>query len=118
MNNAIPYAELQVYFDNSGFILKTQHQILKDFAAYRLFFNERFSHEALSKDEILDAIAEQLSVIMLEGETRLMQLLYTIDLSEQEFLSLTTQANFLSLLSEKILFREAYKVYLRMQFSQ
>jgi hypothetical protein len=118
MNSAIPYAELQIYFDNSGFVLKTQHQILKDFASYRLFFNERFSQESLSKDEIVDAISEQLGVIILEGETRLMQLLYTIDLPEQEFLSLTTENNFLRLLSEKILFREAYKVYLRMQFSQ
>ncbi len=117
MNSVVPYDELQVYFNNSGFVLKTQHQILKDFAAYRLFFNERFSQEALPKDEILDAISEQLAVIMLEGETRLMQLLYTIDLPEQTFLSLTTEPFFLSLLSEKILFREAYKVYLRMQYS-
>jgi len=117
MSNAIPYTELQVYFDNAAFVLKTQHQIAKDFAAYRLFFSDQFSEQVLSREEILNAISEQLTAIMVEGETRLMQLLYTIDLSEQEFLSLTTQANFLSLLSEKILFREAYKVYLRLQFS-
>jgi hypothetical protein len=54
---------------------------------------------------------------MQEGETRLLQLLYTIDLPEKEFLSLTTQADFLALLSQRILFREAYKVYLRKKFS-
>jgi hypothetical protein len=53
---------------------------------------------------------------MKEGETRLLQLLYTIDLSEKEFLSLTTEPDFLKLLSEKILFREAYKVFLRAKF--
>jgi hypothetical protein len=54
---------------------------------------------------------------MQEGETRLLQLLYTIDFPEKEFLSLTTQADFLAQLSQRILFREAYKVYLRKKFS-
>jgi hypothetical protein len=54
---------------------------------------------------------------MTEGETRLLQLLYTIDLTEKEFLSITMDRDFLKLLSEKILFREAYKVFLRDKFS-
>ena len=54
---------------------------------------------------------------MKQGETRLLQLLYTIDLAEKEFLHITTNPNFVQLLSEKILFREAYKVFLRTKFS-
>lgn len=117
MNNTIPYSELQVYFDNSGFVLKTQQQLIKDFGAFRLFFDDRFAQEALSKEVILGAIVEKLSEIMKEGETQLMQLMYTIDIPEGEFLAATTQTDFLNQISEKILFREAYKVYLRMRFS-
>jgi hypothetical protein len=117
MNNTIPYSELQLYFNNSGFVLKTQHQLIKDFGAYRLFFDDHFGLEPLTKEEILSAIGEKLSEIMKEGETRLMQLMYTIDIPEQEFLAATTQSDFLDHISEKILFREAYKVYLRMRFS-
>ncbi len=117
MNSAIPYQEIKIYFDNSAFVLKTQHQLIKDFGAYRLFFDEPFSQEPLPKEEILGAIEEQLTEIMKDGETRLMQLLYTIDLPEQEFLALTSEPDFLTQLSDKILYREAYKVYLRLRFS-
>ncbi len=117
MNIPIPKPDLDVYFDNSGFVLKTQLQLVKDFGAFHLFFDERFSEEPLAKQTILSAINEKLSEIIQEGETRLMQLLYTVDLPEREFLNLTTQPDFLNQLSEKILLREAYKVYLRMYFS-
>ena len=117
MNNINPNFELQVYFKNSGFVLKTQHQLIKDFGAFRLFFDERFGLEPLKKEDILLAIGEKLGEIMVGGETRLIQLLYTIDISENDFLALTTEPDFLDKLSEKILFREAYKVYLRMLLS-
>ena len=90
---------------------------MKDFGAFRLFFDDRFAQEALSKEVILNAIGEKLGEIMKEGETRFLQLMYTIDIPEQEFLAATTQTDFLKQISEKILFREAYKVYLRMRFS-
>ncbi len=117
MNNLITYSELQAHFNNSAFVLKTQLQLVKDFGIYSLFFDEQFSQEALTKEEILNAIGEKLAEIMQEGEARLLQLLYTIDLPENAFLALTTQADFLQQLAEKVLFREAYKVYLRMRFS-
>jgi hypothetical protein len=58
-----------------------------------------------------------LTEVMKEGETRLLQLLYTIDISEKQFLEITTEHNFIQLLAEKILFREAYKVFLRAKYS-
>ncbi|MEY3237768.1 MAG: hypothetical protein RI883_1869 [Bacteroidota bacterium] len=111
------YAELQNYFNNEAFVLKTQQQISKDFAKFNLFFSDLFEIDPFSKEEIEIQIADQLADIMKQGETRLMQLLYTIDVAEKDFLQLTTQPNFLQELSHKILYREAYKVYLRMKFS-
>ena len=50
------------------------------------------------------------------GETKWMQLLYTIDIPEQTFLSLTQEKDFIQLLSQAILKREAMKVFFRSKF--
>jgi hypothetical protein len=51
------------------------------------------------------------------GETQLLQLIYIIDIPEKEFLSIISQSNFPQLLAEKIVLKEAYKVYLRSRYS-
>lgn len=117
MNDLKSYDQLDAYFDNQGFVLKTQQQIAKDFAKFNLYFSNSFENEVTTKDEIERLIGQLLVDLMKQGETRLLQLLYTIDLSEKEFLHITTNPNFIQLLSEKILFREAYKVFLRSKFS-
>ena len=109
--------QLNAFFDNQQFVLKTQQQISKDFAKLNLYFSDSFEIEPISKNEIELFIGQLLVDLMRQGETRLLQLLYTIDLSEKEFLHITTDANFVQLLAEKILLREAYKVYLRTKFS-
>lgn len=117
MSDLRTYDQLNAYFDNQQFVLKTQQQIAKDFAKFNLFFSDSFEIEPISKDEIERLIGQLLVDLMKQGETRLLLLLYTIDLSEKEFLYITTDPNFIELLSEKILFREAYKVFLRTKFS-
>jgi hypothetical protein len=117
MDDLKSYSELQNHFTNQHFVLKTQRQIAKDFAKFNLLFPDNFETALHSKPIIEELIAERIAEIMQEGETRLLQLLYTIDLSEKEFLSITTEPDFLKLLSEKILMREAYKVFLREKFS-
>jgi len=117
MTNLATYDQLNSYFQNQQFVLKTQQQIAKDFAKFNLYFSDSFEIEPISKDEIERLIGQLLVDLMKQGETRLLQLLYTIDLSEKEFLHITTDPNFIQLLSEKILYREAYKVYLRTKFS-
>jgi hypothetical protein len=117
MKSLSPPIELLEQLDNNEFVLKTQQQIVRDFEKFNLFFEPLFLEIPLNKTYILEKIAEQLVQLMKEGESRLLQLLYTIDLSEKEFLDLTIQSNFLSLLSEKILVREAYKVFLRGKFN-
>ncbi len=117
MSDLRTYDQLNAYFDNQQFVLKTQQQIAKDFAKFNLYFSDSFEIEPISKDEIERLIGQLLVDLMKQGETRLLQLLYTIDLAEKEFLHITTDPNFVQLLSEKILFREAYKVFLRTKFS-
>ena len=117
MTNLATYDQLNSYFQNQQFVLKTQQQIAKDFAKFNLYFSDSFEFEPTSKDEIERLMGHLLVDLMKQGETRLLQLLYTIDLSEKEFLHITTDPNFIQLLSEKILFREAYKVFLRTKFS-
>lgn len=118
MNDLITSSDLKSHFDNEAFVLKTQQQIAKDFAKFNLFFPENFENVVYSKEIIESLVAERVADLMKEGETRLLQLLYSIDLAEKEFLSITTDPNFLKLLSEKILFREAYKIFLRSKFSE
>jgi hypothetical protein len=117
MQNLVDNKQLSTFLGNEEFILKTQQQIAKDFAKFNLFFEESFERESHSKEEIEHLIAPLIVDLMKQGETRLLQLLYTIDLSEKEFLHITTDPNFIQLLSEKILFREAYKIFLRAKFS-
>ena len=101
---------------NEEFILKTQQQINKDFAKFNLEFRESFNLEPWTKEKIEVAIEENLVIIIKMGETKLMQLLYTIDIPEQTFLSLTQEKDFIQLLSQAILKREAMKVFFRSKF--
>ena len=117
MQYLLPYNEFDLYFKDGQFALDTQKQLVKDFASFNLHFEENFSNEPFPIEKIHVCIANQLVELMKEGETRLLQLLYTIDLPEKEFLHLTTEPDFLKLLSERILLREAYKVFLRRKFS-
>lgn len=117
MKDLISLSELKEYFNNAEFVLKTQQQISKDFAKFNLIFPENFDNTLFSKEEIELLIGEHLIDFLKEGEGRLLQLLYTIDLSEKQFLNITTKSDFIPRLSEMILLREAYKVFLRKKFS-
>ena len=101
---------------NEEFIVKTQQQINKDFAKFNLEFRESFNLEPWTREKIEVAIEENLVIIIKMGETKLMQLLYTIDIPEQTFLSLTQEKDFIQLLSQAILKREAMKVFFRSKF--
>lgn len=112
--NAISHSNRTL--SNEEFVLKTQQQIQKDFAKFNLEFRENFIFDLWTKEEIELAIQENLAIIIKFGETKLMQLLYTIDIPEEQFLRLTQEQNFLPLLAETILKREALKVFFRSKF--
>lgn len=104
------------YFSNEDFVLKTQHQLHKDFAKFNLEFPESFVFEVWTKEQIEEVIQQKIKEIIQFGETKLLQLLYTIDIPEKQFLELITHPNFIASISEAILKREAMKVYFRSKF--
>ena len=53
---------------------------------------------------------------MTQGERQTLQLLYRIDIPQQDFLALTADPAFIEKMSELIVKREAYKVYLRSRY--
>ena len=108
--------DLIAYFDRDSFVLKTQQQIEKDFAKYSIDFSEGFVTEPLSKIEIESILQEKVTSIMKFGETNLLQLLYSIDIPEKDFLNLVNSPDFLSTISSMILKREAMKVYFREKY--
>jgi len=108
--------DLIAYFDTDSFVLKTQQQIEKDFAKYGIDFPEGFVTDPLSKIEIESILQEKVTSIMKFGETNLLQLIYTIDIPEKDFLNLVNSPDFLSTISSMILKREAMKVYFREKY--
>lgn len=104
-------------FSNEKFVQDTVNQICKDFSRCGWDLDSDLLNRKLVKTEIEELLSEKLVEIMKYGETQLLQLIYIIDIPEKEFLSITTQPNFPQLLAEKIVLKEAYKVYLRSKFS-
>lgn len=109
--------DLIAYFDRGSFVLKTQQQIEKDFAKYGIDFPQTFVNTPLSKIEIESILQEKVTSIMKFGETNLLQLLYTIDIPEKDFLNLIQSPDFLPMIASMILKREAMKVYFREKYS-
>ena len=113
MNSELLIQELS----NEKFVQDTVNQICKDFSRCGWGIDSVFLDRTLVKDEIEELLAEKLVEIMKFGETQLLQLIYLIDIPEKEFLSIISQPNFPQLLAEKIVLKEAYKVYLRSRYS-
>ncbi len=117
MKTALSHSQLLAEFESAEFVLKTQQQIAKDFGQFSLDFDELFLHEPLPMTEILFRTEEKVAELMKEGEQRFIQYLYLVDIPEKDFLSLTGSSDFITKISQLILKREAYKVYLRRKFS-
>jgi hypothetical protein len=104
-------------FSNEKFVQDTINQIDKDFSRCGWDLDSVLLNSNLVKTEIEELLAEKLVEIMKLGETQLLQLIYIIDIPEKEFLSIISESNFPQLLAEKIVLKEAYKVYLRSRYS-
>lgn len=104
------------HFRNAEFVLKTQQQIAKDFERSGLEVHPELIHKALDLESLQSTVSEMLATVVQQGETSTLQLLYQIDIPQQQFLALTTDPDFLSEASKLIIRREAQKVYLRSIF--
>jgi|TARA_B110000879_G_scaffold24208_2_gene32153 hypothetical protein len=113
MKTALSISQLETEFKSSDFVLKTQHQIAKDFGTSGIEFTTAFFTAPLSYLELINSVGEKLGQIMTLGETQTLQLLYRIDIPQQDFLALATDTEFIQKMSILIIRREAYKIYLR-----
>ena len=109
--------DLDVFVANIDFRSATQVQLAKDFAKIDMSFPDDFTTEVYPVEKIENLISQHLLVLMEKGERHLLQLLYTIDIPEDKFLNLLSQKDFLSVLARQILYREAYKIWLRANYS-
>ena len=116
MKTALSISQLETEFTEPEFVLKTQCQIAKDFGTTGISFNEEFESSTQEYGYIIDQIGEKLSELMALGERQTLQLLYQIDIPQEDFLALTTDSDFITKMSLLILRREAYKVYLRARY--
>lgn len=116
MKTALTHEQLLTEFQSSEFVLKTQHQIAKDFGQFSIDFSKEFMVNALELSKIVLQTEEKVAELMKEGEQRFLQYLYLVDIPESSFLALTTNPDFIGKISVLILQREAYKVYLRARF--
>lgn len=108
--------DARVRIEQADFALKTQQQIEKDFHSSGALFESSFTSTAWNYSQIFDAVQDQLAEIMKKGETQLLQLLYQIDIPQSQFLASLGESNFSEQLTELIVRREAFKVYLRSKF--
>lgn len=113
MNSEIIWEE----FSKRKFVDDTLLQIQKDFNRCGWDIHFDFLNDFNIKTAIEDRISEILSEVMKHSESQLLQLIYIIDIPEKEFLALFREENVIEKLAEKILWKEAYKVYLRRKFS-
>ncbi|NVK66062.1 MAG: hypothetical protein HWE22_15840 [Flavobacteriales bacterium] len=109
----INHSELQ----SVDFILKTQRQIIKDFGTANIEFPTEFQSIPYSTEQILNELSVRLRILESSDSRGFSQLLYQIDVPESLLPELTKTDDFHMHLAEVILKREAYKVYLRQQFS-
>ena len=117
MNIFLSKSNIELEFTSSEFVIKTQKQIAKDFSLYGIMFDQQFENTAFHFNEIINFIAEKLIEVIQLGETRLLQLLYQIDIPQNHFLDLLNKPDLALKLSDLILRREAYKVHLRKLYS-
>lgn len=116
MQYLLTSGEIKEHFQRSDFVRKTQEQIAKDFSRSGYLLYPEFSLEVKTFEEISENVSDMLSEVMQDGEGKLLQLLYQIDLPQKEFFGLLNEDNLIDLLAEKIIRREAYKVFLRSKF--
>lgn len=117
MSGLIHQSELKQELMDIEFLRLTQIQVAKDFTKVNSLFLDGFKDEVHSLSELEMQVGEQLAKQLELGQRETLQLLYTIDFPEQKFLELTQKPNFLAVLAQQIIYREAYKVWLRKNYS-
>ena len=113
--STIQVQQLGLALQSQDFVRKTIEQIEKDFRMCGIDF------QFISKDEN-EVIVELVLTVQLAIErlsaTELQQFIYIIDLKENDFLNAVILEDNGLQLAQRIVYREAYKVYLKAKFSE
>lgn len=111
------HRELENQFNQREFVLKTIEQINKDLNGIS---TQILSIELIDKNSVYNKILNELqqiiSSIVNKNPSMLPQFIYRVDIKESEFMAALNDSTHQNL-AEKILIREAQKVFLRMKFS-
>ncbi len=106
--------DLSNELSNLSFVDLTIAQITKDFSRISVLFDFVRNGEKDVKPQIISQIEYAIENL---NAAQLQQFIYLIDLNEVDFISTKKNVNSHKILAEKILEREAYKVFLRMYFA-
>jgi hypothetical protein len=112
--------ELDAYFDNEQFRLKTQLQIAKDFEVHGFSFETLFCKQVIEIPNLTEQVTEALMYIVEKKSSSWQALLYTIDIPEKKYMQYATSqdGNWMHQFAWEIIRREAQKVFFREKFSK
>ncbi len=113
MKQFLSEEELNLELQFVDFVIDTQRQIAKDFQLSGIAFPIDFSSEERNYIGIIDQVSAALLDVIRLGERHLQQLLYQIDIPQNDFLNMIGNPDFIDRMSDLIVRREAYKVWLR-----
>ncbi len=102
-------------FSSANFVLKTQRQIAKDFGNHGFEFEPDFETGAYEIQRLQDAIQLMLSEIVEKHPSKWLPLMYSLDISEKNYVKFFQQAQsgWLAEFALVVIRREAQKVFFR-----
>ena len=108
--------EITPHLKNASFARKTCEQLNKEFERVGIALNlDTANHDM---NQIVDYLAKELTLISEHQSSLFAQLIYSIDLPEQQVNTIMqTSATIMEDLAQAILVRVAQKIYLRERFS-
>lgn len=107
--------EMEKAFSSSGFVLKTQFQISKDFARHGFGFSPDFESVAYDSGRLHETVRLMLAEIAEKSPSRWLPLMYSLDISEKNYVRFfeSSHADWLSEFAWVVIRREAQKVFFR-----
>lgn len=108
--------DLDNYFSNEQFVHKTILQLIKDFHQHGIDLTPFLLKEQLKLDELFTIMAEICQNIYENNSSKWLPLMYTIDISEKEYLRIMQLENW-DKIAYFIIRREALKIYIRNHYS-
>jgi hypothetical protein len=109
-----PVFDLSNQLSEISFVDMTIAQITKDFSRMSLDFNFVPNSEIDIKSHLISQIENATKKL---NADKLQQFIYLVDVKETDFIFANQDSEFFNVLAQKILVREAYKVFLRKYYT-